>query len=450
MTVGGGLIQATDTSLTLKGDDGSDIRLAVLKKPIPIDNLVYEQVADDTETVQIDEENEIGKTIDKNSEEDLDNSPNEKPNLTFLKVPICLDDIGDGKELPLLSAKPLKAGNIGCRSSRRCTNPDSQPGQLNAITLFEFAYVYPFVYAGNKFKCFVCSKSFVDANAFREHSLNEHSIEELKEEMNKKVRDKTLKVDVVQLQCKLCNETSTTLGSLKVHLRDHGKQIDPGCQDNIIPFKLGDDTFDCQVCGESFQRLRLLIIHMSKHFNNYNCEICGSVFVSLISLKRHQQTHKAGSYPCEKCNKVFTNSAKRISHIKGVHLKKYTRICPLCPERFNSNYQRTKHLRVVHNQTNMFKCEKCGRQYDLKYHLLLHMRSVHLQERNYECGICHSRFFTKYCLSRHMVVHTGDKKFKCEVCGKVYAKKKSLQEHLMFHELLQSSCAVAHSSNTQH
>lgn len=263
-----GFIQVTNTSITLKGEDGSDIKLALLKKPIPIDDLIYEPtVGDDKSPVErskktmlCDLTNTEGNIIHDYSDD--------KPPLTFLKEPISLDDIGDGKELSLLNEKPSYVGSIGTRPSRRNVSQVNQTWKRNALTLFEFTYVYPFVHAGNKFKCYVCSKPFIDANALRQHSINDHTIEELKLEMNKKVRDKILKVDVVQLQCKLCQGMLPTLSSLKVHLRDHGKQIDPEYQDNIIPFKLGGETFDCHFCGESFQRLRLLIIHMSKHFNN--------------------------------------------------------------------------------------------------------------------------------------------------------------------------------------
>ncbi|CAK1587533.1 unnamed protein product [Parnassius mnemosyne] len=438
-----GIIQVTNSSLILKDDDGFEIKLAVLKKPIRIDNLIcqYEESADVVST-----EKALNKVPrlerDVVREEAPNHSMDDKSSLMVLKEPISLDDIGIGEKFSVrnLTTRKILTGNA---RPRKKIVQERQTWKQNALTMFEFSYVYPFVHASNKFKCYVCSKPFVDANILREHFTNDHSFDDLRQEIGNKVRDKTLKVDVARLQCKLCHNTFTSLKDLIVHLRDHGKKIEPDFQDHIIPFKLGDDIFVCQICGENYRKLRLLIIHMSKHFNNYSCEMCGSVFISINLLKRHLQTHTVGSYPCEKCDKVFTNSAKRISHIRGVHLKQCPRTCPLCPERFNSNYQRSKHLRIFHNQPNMFyRCETCGRQYDLKYQLHLHKRSVHMQERNHECGICHSRFFSKYCLSRHMVIHTGDKKFKCEVCGKAYARKKNLREHTRSHNVEQVSCSV--------
>lgn len=371
-----------------------------------------------------------------------------KTNMIVLKEPITLDSIKSGRpdSSVTINMKAIQGGytSYGFGSSRRRLNTlEFQTWKQNAMTLFEYSYVYPFIHASNKYKCFVCAKPFLDANFLKEHSITGHSIKDLKRELMNRVRDKHLKVDVTYLQCRLCLSTLPNLQSLKSHLKDHGKKVDLLCQDNIVPFKLGGDRFECQVCGESYLKLRLLIIHMSKHFNNFSCEVCGSAFISINLLKRHLQTHETGSFSCDKCDKVFSNTAKRTLHMRGVHLKQFSRRCPICPERFNSDYQRTKHLRIVHNQTTgLYRCETCGREYDLKYHLWIHIRSVHLQERNHECPICNARFFSKYCLSRHKVIHTGEKNFKCEVCGKAYARRKNLREHSRTHEVGQFNCSA--------
>ncbi|XP_075989143.1 uncharacterized protein LOC142985078 [Anticarsia gemmatalis] len=418
----------------MKTEDGEDIKLKILKYPIPLDSLQYEN------------ENNTKYSKDtakkKTAEIKINNSSSNVKlgNLTLLKEPISLDNIEwkDENDQILNSitynVKTVQSSLYGT-SKKKAKSIENLSWKQNAFVIFENSYVYPFIHAGNKYKCFVCSKAFLEANLLKEHANNEHNIKEIKRELDNRVRDKNIKVDVTDLRCKICLQALTNLQTLKAHLNNHGLNIQPELQDNIIPFKLGGDNFDCQVCGERYLKLRLLIIHMSKHFNNYSCEICGAVFISLNLLKRHLQTHETGSFPCDKCDKVFSNAAKRTLHMRGVHLKQQPRRCPICPERFNSNYQRTKHLRIVHNQTTgLFRCDTCGREYDLKYHLLIHIRSVHLQERNQECPICQSRFFSKYCLSRHMVIHTGEKNFKCEVCGKAYARRKNLKEHCRSHE----------------
>lgn len=447
-----GLIIETNSSILLKDDDGNDIKLKLLKYPINIDNLICEY-EDDTEIGEnlsakisiLPDEKSI--TCDKKS------SKKEKlTTISILKDPIPLNDItGPNSSLKSIvyNVKTVKGRQYG--NLKRRNTLDFHTWKQNAITLIEFSSVCPFIHANNKYKCFVCAKAFLEAAQLREHSSVHHSIKDFRQELNNRVRDKNLKVDVTFMQCKICQAVLPNIQYLKVHLKNHGKKIDPDFQDNIIPFKLGHENFQCQICNETYHKLRLLIIHMSKHFNNYSCEVCGSVFISLHLLKRHLQTHKAGNYPCEICDKVFSNSAKKTTHMRGVHLKQYPRTCPICPERFNSNYQRTKHLRIVHKQSSeLFKCETCGKEYDLKYQLLVHIRSVHMQERNQECSICHSRFFSKYCLSRHMVVHTGDKNFKCEICGKAYARNKNLKQHIKSHDVAQVSsiCGGEYSDRT--
>lgn len=369
-------------------------------------------------------------------------------NVSLLKEPVSINNIewenqNEQENSVTFNVKTVQ-GFIRTPARQKSENADYDTCKQNALTIFENSYVYPFVHAANKYKCFICSKLFLDANLLKDHTINEHTSKEMKRALINRVRDKNLKVDVTYLQCKICLQSLSDLQNLKIHLKEHGKNIQPDLQDNLIPYKLGGENFECQVCGEKYLKLRLLIIHMSKHFNNYSCEICGSVFISLNLLKRHLQTHESGSFPCSKCDKVFTNSTKRSLHFKGVHLKQFPRRCPICPERFNSNYQRTKHLRIAHNQSSgLYRCDTCGREYDLKYHLLVHIRSVHLQERNHECPMCSSRFFSKYCLSRHMVIHTGEKNFKCEVCGKAYARRKNLRDHCRSHEVgLCSICGL--------
>lgn len=456
-----GLIEESNASIIIKEEDGSDIKLALLKKPIALDNLstIYE----DIKTYRKKKKRRSKLNVSTVKKEGIVKKEESKLlNLTILKEPLSLDNIewDDDHtitELPKCNSITFNvktiAGAYHCGPLRRRANAiEYQVWKQNAITLFEFSHVYPFVYGSNSYKCFICSTPFLDVGLLRYHAVNSHTMGEMKRELNNRGRDKNLKVDVSSLDCKLCTCRPITLHNLKIHLKEiHGKQIDPNYQDNLVPFKLGGITFECQLCEESFLKIRLLIIHMNKHFNNYSCEICGSVYISLNLLKRHLQTHESGNFRCSECDKVFSNATKRAVHMRGVHLKQYPRRCPICPERFNSNYQRTKHLRIVHNQTTgLFRCETCSREYDLKSHLLLHIRSVHLQERNHECAQCQARFFSKELLNRHMVIHTGERNFKCEICGKAYARRKNLREHSRTHEVGPFGCSICGQSFIDH
>ncbi|VVD05370.1 unnamed protein product [Leptidea sinapis] len=311
----------------------------------------------------------------------------------------------------------------------------------NALTVFEFSTVYPFIYGNNNFKCFICSQQFLDLNLLKGH-MRDHTFAPLKRLINNK-RENVLKVDISDLTCKLCSANMTDLLQLKYHLKeDHQKPIDPDLQDMLIPFKLdfANELYNCVICQQNFIKVRLLVIHMSVHFNNYSCEICGSCFMTLRLLKKHLEVHETGNFACDKCDKVFTTSYKRALHVRGVHLKQYPRRCPMCPERFNSNYRRTIHLQDVHNQsTRVHKCETCGRGFNLKYHLICHTRSVHLQERNHQCKVCLQRFCNKETLKRHMIIHTGEKKHKCDYCGLAFLRRKNLKDHLRMHEAVMTT-----------
>lgn len=378
-----------------------------------------------------------------------------KNKMTILNKPIPLDSLQcNVKEDEFPFTVRLIKNNKSIRSKEQNCKEFRQ-WQQNALIIFEFSHVYPFIHATSKYKCMVCYKLFLEAHLLKVHIDNEHTIADLKEKLTIQVKDKNLKVDVSSLRCKICSVTLPTLDELKIHLKNHGKDINIAFKDNIIPFKLNENKFDCQICIATYPKLRLLVKHMnSNHFNNFSCEYCGSQFVSLRLLKSHLQSHEIGSFPCSKCSKVFKSAVYRSNHIRVTHLKHLLRICPYCPERFNSNYNRTKHIRIAHKpNTELFKCETCGKGFDLKYHLRLHIRSVHLQERNFECNVCHLRFFNNYTLSRHTKTHTGDYQFKCQVCGKGYSTKFRLREHCKTHNVICYTCGADcrdHDSLTAH
>lgn len=378
-----------------------------------------------------------------------------KTKMTILKKPISLDSLQcDIKEDEFPFTVRLIKSHKSLRSKEQNCKEFLQ-WQQNALIIFEYSHVYPFIHATSKYKCIVCYKLFLEAHLLKIHIDNEHTIADLKDKLTIQVKDKNLKVDVSVLRCKICSTTLPNLDELKIHLKNHDKDINICFKDNIIPFKLNGKQFDCQICTVTYPKLRLLVKHMnSSHFNNFSCEYCGSQFVSLRLLKSHLQSHEIGSFPCSKCNKVFKSAVYRSNHIRVTHLKHLLRICPYCPERFNSNYNRTKHIRIAHKpNTELFKCETCGKGFDLKYHLRLHIRSVHLQERNFECNVCHLRFFNNYTLSRHMKTHTGDYQFKCQVCGKGYSTKFRLREHCKTHNVVCYSCGTDcrdHESLTAH
>lgn len=427
-----GPIRDSDSSMILKDDDGCDIKLTILRNPIPLDSLICE----DEDSLKIDKKINVSaaKKRFSNALQRFKTKDAEMKTITFLKEPIPLDKVDfDDNSSATFNVKTVE-GSIHKRSRKTKKDEKHELWMGNAATIFELSYVYPFIYTNNKYKCFVCLEPFHDANILKQHTMN-HNHKEIRQKLLNNTENNTiLKVDVTHLQCRVCDKTFHSLQELKSHLLNHAKDIEVDTQDNIIPFRLGCEPFQCQICGDEYPKLRLLIIHMSKHFNNFSCEVCGSVFISKKSLRRHLQTHESGTFPCEKCNKVFSSSAKKTLHIRGVHLKHLPRRCPICPERFNSDYMRTKHLRIVHNRTAALnRCVACGKEYDLKYQLQLHIRSVHYQEKNQECPVCHSRFFSKYLLSRHLVIHTGIKNFKCEVCGKAYSRKAHLNQHSKSH-----------------
>lgn len=423
-----GNLEDPGSSIILKDDDGCDIKLRLLRNPIPLNSIICEDESPIKDTKDIASKD---KKIFSNPLKTL-SKETEVKTITFLKEPISLDRL----DLEGISSLTLNVKTVERTIHKRPikTRTEAHEHWMNtAAIIFEMTHVYPFIYINNKYKCFVCSQSFVESNILQQHTTS-HNNTEIRQKIYNTPANSMIKIDITHLQCRVCHKTFQSLPELKSHLNKHGKDIESDSQDNLISFRLGCEPFQCQACGEEYHKLRPLVIHMNKHYNNFSCEVCGSVFISKQSLNHHLKTHESGTFPCEICDKVFSSSAKKSLHMRGVHLKRFPRKCPMCSERFNSHYQRTKHLRFVHNKiAGVNRCVACGKEFHLKYQLQLHIRSVHYQEKDQECPVCQARFFSKNMLSRHMLIHTGIRNFKCAVCGKAYVRKSHLKQHSRSH-----------------
>lgn len=117
-------------------------------------------------------------------------------------------------------------------------------------------------------------------------------------------RRKTTRVD---RSCEICFKSFSYEKGLARHMRSlHG----------IIP------SFECDTCGQEFERRDLLRRHKVQHNEGQpiKCSICNKEFSRKEHLTRHFRLHTRESpYECEHCHKTFIRSDYLKKHVIRAH-----------------------------------------------------------------------------------------------------------------------------------
>ncbi|KAJ0170012.1 hypothetical protein K1T71_014618 [Dendrolimus kikuchii] len=104
----------------------------------------------------------------------------------------------------------------------------------------------------------------------------------------------------------------------------------------------------------------------------------------------------------------------------------------------------------VHGETRTFPCESCDRVYTNRKSLREHNRKNHLQLLRYICSHCDKKFYLPSQLKDHMTSHTGERNFRCEYCGKSYPRLRALKVHMQSHNSEKKyKCGLCTASYTQ-
>ena len=91
---------------------------------------------------------------------------------------------------------------------------------------------------------------------------------------------------------------------------------------------------------------------------------------------RNQVSNKVGNsnHKCDKCEKVYSDSANLSRHKKTHAGIKYS--CDKCGAQFNDNSNLKKHAQTIHDGVK-FVCSECGQHFSQKANLMKHMTVIH-------------------------------------------------------------------------
>ncbi|XP_075989134.1 uncharacterized protein LOC142985076 isoform X18 [Anticarsia gemmatalis] len=278
----------------------------------------------------------------------------------------------------------------------------------NALILLEYSTAWPFRWFHSAFFCSYCDAKFVDIPLLRTHVKNHH-LNELptKKIFSKLTENNMVKIDIADLTCRICSRLLNGIDSLKDHLLIHGKTLNVKFSDGVLPFKLDDNIFTCQICFEEHISFAKMNEHMNTHYQNYVCDACGKAFISKSRFRKHVQSHEKGTFPCGDCDEILETRAARMCHRMKIHRKGVRYACPRCPEVFTTYNSRVKHLVEAHGQQKKeYTCTACDKSFDSSTKRSGHIRLTHANvEKRHCCSQCPSVFVTKSKLLRHVKTH---------------------------------------------
>lgn len=287
-----------------------------------------------------------------------------------------------------------------------------------------------------KFRCFFCYENFQHIDDLNVHTLLEHPVCDIKCTSMKKCKGERVcvKVNTVDLKCKICEVAIDDLDKMIDHIIDeHKANYDKTLTGCLLAFKVYKDHVPCPICNEDFRYISNVLKHMNVEHTNNNiiCSFCGKTFRSTANLRAHLSYNHNKDSTCVPCGISFKNSAYLARH-KAKHHNAKEHKCHLCDESFASSYKRQKHLIQVHNTGH--KCTYCERMFTRNSFMIDHIRRIHYKEKTKPCSVCGEKFFDNYLLRMHMVKHDGERKFHCDVCGKSFLRRSNLAGHMDVHK----------------
>lgn len=249
----------------------------------------------------------------------------------------------------------------------------------NLEILFNHTTVVPFKHRGVCL-CFFCGLKMKDRQQLVEHSqthlpcnTRHNSLKVLN------VTDYEIKVDVSEIQCKVCSEKFSNIYNVGFHLAHKHKLLyDLATVVGVVSYRLID--LKCVTCFKQLKTLRGLIQHTNKE-------------------------HPVHYFECDECSKRFRRKHDLLVHINQTHKEEYR--CPKCPETFKTKKEYVKHKNVDH----ISQCNLCFQTFPSSAMRLKHMKGEHDIALGGTCGFCHKKLNSRFAF----LDHAG----KCTVGGPV-------------------------------
>ena len=145
----------------------------------------------------------------------------------------------------------------------------------------------------------------------------------------------------------------------------------------------------CIDCDRVFNTKRGLSRHKREKHSNmramHNCPECGSVFKNKRSIIRHQKEKHSNTmeiHTCPECGKTFGRKYTLQLHQESLHLKRKWP-CQFCDRVFTNRWNMDHHAKAHSNMR--YECDQCDKKFISNSALKCHMMNVHIRSRPYNC-----------------------------------------------------------------
>ncbi|KOB76196.1 Uncharacterized protein OBRU01_06186 [Operophtera brumata] len=301
----------------------------------------------------------------------------------------------------------------------------------NASLLVRYTTACPFRLPGSFMTCLVCLSTFREPEEFRKHMKDEYP--KLRRSLSCISSNYDVKVDITELNCRICSKNFETLEDIADHLNSaHSIGLDLKLKLGLQPFKLYSNNYSCLVCGEKCNDIRSLSRHSQKHNMNYTCETCGKAYGNEASVRVHAK-YSHGKYKtyCMKCRKGFDSSEEKKTHMLGSQ-RCWPYVCNYCGLRCITKNSKTSHMISEHDhKPPLYNCPECPEIFTHKSMQIRHFNTAHTDK--FQCPNCEKKFSCKKELNDHLVSHTAEKLYECDVCFKAFTRLKTLKAHMWNH-----------------
>ncbi|XP_041968378.1 zinc finger protein 26-like isoform X1 [Aricia agestis] len=305
------------------------------------------------------------------------------------------------------------------RAAYKARNGSVLRPRNNAEIILQYSTACPFRTWKNHFNCVFCRVQSSDPSSLRTHVATHHENYDVSRAFYKKLGKEFLKIDITDLQCKLCFMPIVNFDNLTDHLKnDHQQPINTDSQLGVLPFRLNDGSiWKCTLCPNEFKDFVSLKKHTTQHFQNYVCDTCGEGFITEYAMIAHTKKPHENKYSCNRCVATFSSLEERNVHVKTQHTTT-PYMCVYCKDkpRFANWELRKRHLMEVHNYktgADKYECATCQKSFKTRSGKYNHMMRTHRikkdSELNFPCPGCPKAFTTQLFLDKHIAKKHFDK-----------------------------------------
>ena len=145
-------------------------------------------------------------------------------------------------------------------------------------------------------------------------------------------------------------------------------------------------------------------------------------------LENKNSTETEDLYPCNVCQKRFSNKDTLNKHWDSQHPDKSKTTCTLCHKTFSRELSLIQHTRAYLNILP-FSCNLCEAVFTTSSNLHSHRRSKHREP--FKCDYCEKEFSLAKTLNYHKKIHIANH-FTCVKCKKIFVQKNYFLQHQLY------------------